>query len=463
MTAAPHETKGQTRQSRSVDWLADKLSNVDQSTLSELVAMHARFVSGRSGGMRLNIALCNAIGLNFSGFELSEAELRGARLSQSVFTGASLKRANLFGADLRLCDMRQCDLTSADLRGAILRGSNLERAMMQRADARNGTLMQRQTGGGLERLNEAADQGEGAASLRGVDLTGAKLSGEALQATDLSNAILRDSQLSGADLSGCILRGVQFEGADLTGANLSGSILHGAVLKGANLRDVNLDHADLNAAVFDETTFQYCDISKAILPKPLDHLTMPLRDLVQMHGAWILTSGREGMRADFAGFDLSSQVFEELELSAVDFGRALMVDTSFASSNLSMAQLNSSNCMQATFAHTRIRGTNFSYCVMNRADLRNADGRVMQIVGARDFPWPTNFTGAILDNAILAQAKLTMANFQDASLRYADLRGCDLRRANFAGADLTGVQFDGADTRGANFDGVRQARETHPA
>ena len=429
----------------SVDWVTrDDDNTIDQEKLDELARLHERFVDGLPGGRRLNIALKLAEDLNFSKYRLMEAELRGTRLARGRFQYANLTKANLFGADLRQSDLRRCDLTKADMRGAILRGSNLELARMQSTDARQGFLMERADAGEINRLNKGGE-GLPGASMRGADLSGARLSGDMVASTDLSNANLKNSHLKGADLSGCVLRGVLFEGADLTGANLSGSILHGAVLSGAILTDVNLEDADLNAAIFDSATFANCDVSQAKLPRSMAELDRSVREILEGHYAWILSLGSQGMRANLSGFDLTRQSFQRCELSAAEFSQSLLIETDMTRANLSMAQFVSVNGMDARFAASTIRGANLSNAVMTRADFRDVDAGAMKISGARDFEWPTNFTGTVLDDANLQGINMCGAKATGLSVRKANLRGANLRRADLTGADLTGADLTGAD------------------
>lgn len=427
---------------------------IDQLMLEAMASQHERFVTGREGGQRLNLALRVGKGLRFDGLDLSDAELRGARLEQCSFVGTRLLRANLFGADLRYADMRDSDLSHADLRGAMLRGANLENAILVEVDARSGDLVRRLRGGALQRINADAEVGLPSANMRGVDMTSAKVSSQTLRATDLTNAILRKANLSGADLSYCTLRGVQLDGADMTGANLSHSVLHGAMLRGALLNDAELDQADLNAAVFDHSLLADCNTTNALLPQRLERLDRPLRDVLESHRRWIQSMARDGSRADFAGFDLSGQDLRGLELSAAQFSRALMAGTQFGGASLSMAQLDNANGFEADFAHANLRGANLEGATLTRAVFRYLRADAVPIVGSRNTIWPTNFSRTILDGACFEEGSLVRADFAQASLRSADFRGARLVRARFLDADLSGADFRGADVLHADFRGA---------
>ena len=163
----------------------------------------------------------------------------------------------------------------------------------------------------------------------------------------------------------------------------------------------NLEDADLNAAIFDSATFANCDVSQAKLPRSMAELDRSVRQILEGHYAWILSLGSEGMRANLSGFDLTRQSFQRCELSAGEFSQSLLIETDMTRANLSMAQFVSVNGMDARFAASTIRGANLSNAVMTRADFRDVDASAMKISGARDFEWPTNFTGTVLDDANL--------------------------------------------------------------
>jgi uncharacterized protein YjbI with pentapeptide repeats len=135
------------------------------------------------------------------------------------------------------------DLTGADLSGAALQDFVLNGADLSKVILHNADLR----GAGLF----GTDLSE--AKLSGADLTGAFLRGTNLYRADLREANLRGAYLVIATLRNADLRHVELGGAtlrntNLDGANLSGASLAGAYLGEANLSDANLSGANLSGA-----------------------------------------------------------------------------------------------------------------------------------------------------------------------------------------------------------------------
>ena len=91
--------------------------------LSEIIRLHAKWLSDEPGGIRADLRDANLRRADLSGADLSGADLSGADLRD-----ANLSRADLSGADLSGADLRGADLSGADLRRADLSGANLSRA-----------------------------------------------------------------------------------------------------------------------------------------------------------------------------------------------------------------------------------------------------------------------------------------------------------------------------------------------
>jgi uncharacterized protein YjbI with pentapeptide repeats len=136
---------------------------------------------------------------DFSGFNLSQANLSCADLSQANLSCADLSQANLSCADLSGADLSQANLIGADLVLANLIFANL----------------------------------------RDADLRDADLRGANLYTADLTNANLDEASLAGANL---------FH-ANLTNANLIFADLYGANLFHANLTNANLDEAKIDGTI----------------------------------------------------------------------------------------------------------------------------------------------------------------------------------------------------------------------
>ncbi|MBW4644983.1 MAG: pentapeptide repeat-containing protein [Goleter apudmare HA4340-LM2] len=232
--------------------------NFSQANLSVINLSGANLSEANLTDAKLNVArlsganLASAILNNTS---LNVANLIRADLSRVQLRGASLIRAELIRAELSRADLFQANLTSADLREATLRQANLRRANLSEASLRGCSL----TGANLEMAN-----------LNATDMGRADLSGANLRDTELRQANLSHANLSGADLSGANLRWADLSGAnlrwaDLSGAKLSGATLIGADLSNANLTNTSLVHANLTQAKLIKAEWVGADLTGATL------------------------------------------------------------------------------------------------------------------------------------------------------------------------------------------------------
>lgn len=191
--------------------------------------------------------------------------------------------------------------------------------------------------------------------------------------------------------------------------------------------------------------------------------------------------------------DLSDQVLTLLDLSRLDFKKAILIGadlygTDLSHANLSGADLTSTRLDRTTIIGTNFAGADFTEATLlrpssftstsfDRSEVANFAGakmvrtRIFARLGGASFrsadlteadfsplssgantisvvPFNilsgADFTDAILRGAVLEQVKLEYAIFRNADLRDADLRGADLTGADFTGADLTGANFAGA-------------------
>jgi hypothetical protein len=142
--------------------------------------------------------------------EFSGADLSGANLVRALLVGANLTGAQLVGANL----------TSADLVGAGLTGARLVGANLTGADF------------GFAKLNGA--------KLSDANLTGAGLAFANLAHADLSGANLNFANLNFANLARADLRGAVLLEANVIGADLGDATFDGAMLGGTVLDKVDL-------------------------------------------------------------------------------------------------------------------------------------------------------------------------------------------------------------------------------
>ena len=81
--------------------------------LSEIIRLHAKWLSDEPGGIRANLSRANLSDANLSDANLSYANLRGANLCYADLSDANLSRANL-----RYANLSRANLSDANLSGA---------------------------------------------------------------------------------------------------------------------------------------------------------------------------------------------------------------------------------------------------------------------------------------------------------------------------------------------------------
>lgn len=180
--------------------------------------------------------------------ETPDLALAGADLRELDLAGAARKRARAKGGPTRLvldgADLRGVVLSGARLSGASLRAANLDGALLVGADLRGADL----AGASLRE-----------AHLSGADMTRADLSfcdlrGASLLTAEMSNAVATGADLREALLHSATLSGATLRGADLRWARLNGARLHNADLRGARFGGARLTLADLSGARVSEST-----------------------------------------------------------------------------------------------------------------------------------------------------------------------------------------------------------------
>ncbi|MBI1349558.1 MAG: hypothetical protein GC156_00395 [Actinomycetales bacterium] len=157
------------------------------------------------------------------------------------------------GVDWSGCDLTSANLASVDLTGANLTGANLALADLSGAILTNALMDGVNLGGATVILAQMPGVHLAQGWLLDADLTGAVLSGADLSGAHMFGARLDDAVLSGADLSGLTMDAAHLARADLTNANLTNATvtsvdLTDADLTGANLTNVNLNGSDLSGA-----------------------------------------------------------------------------------------------------------------------------------------------------------------------------------------------------------------------
>jgi uncharacterized protein YjbI with pentapeptide repeats len=261
-----------------------------------------------------------APGVNWSGCDLTGANLQfagmtGADLSGANLTGANMKlvglaSANLSGANLTNANAFDSAMGLANLSGADFSGTNLTLADLQQANIAGARFATANLGGvrGLAVTGTptslpakwfvaATTDVTGAtteyligptANIAGADLIGLNLAGDDLSQLNVSNGSLANTNLTGTDLSNANLSGVQSggivgqpsalpagwfvldgyllgPGANAGGANLAGANLTGHSLQGINFTQANLAGADLAGLDLSSVNFFGADLAGANL------------------------------------------------------------------------------------------------------------------------------------------------------------------------------------------------------
>jgi uncharacterized protein YjbI with pentapeptide repeats len=228
---------------------------------------------------------------------------------------------------------------------------------------------------------------------KSLDLSGADLSGAALEAAHSAYADLRGANLANAnlpsadfftsDLRGATMQRANLRGADLNAANLENADLRGADLRGAYLEWTNLRSANLTGSWLDPTT-SLPDTSHWNPASDLERFTDP-----QHPQFW------RGYEFDRLGDD------PETDWVAVEFDGANLAGS------ISLHMDKPLDLRRASF-----RGADLSYAI---------------------------WQAPVLENADLAGANLYRAYLAGARLKGADLRGANLESAYWYGADFRGV------------------------
>jgi uncharacterized protein YjbI with pentapeptide repeats len=194
--------------------------------------------------------------INLRGRDLRFARLDRSDLHQADFTGADLEGASFVGADLRKVTMHCADLNE------LLLTDNRQSARC--TDARRANFTRARMG---------------QAKIAGADLRGARFDDARLEFADLSYASMAGTSfasafLDGAQMQGGVtlfganfllasMRGVDLSGARMTMADLSSASMQGAILTLARLEGAILRDADLEAADLQLTRLTGTDLSSA--------------------------------------------------------------------------------------------------------------------------------------------------------------------------------------------------------
>lgn len=352
-------------------------------------------------------------------------------------------------------DWSGCDLSGANLNSADLSNANLSQAILPNADLEHANL----DGVSLDQANLSGDA-LASASLQGTSMAGDNLAGVgsgAISGTPASLPVgwkLVNGYLvgAGADLSGASLQGIDLSGADLTGVTLTF-----AGLSGTNFTDATLTSADLGGAFLDGATLTGV-ISGGITGTPETLPTNWTLVISPFHGGFLAGPG-----ANLAGDDLHEVNFgSSVDLAGADLAGATI--SGLDGANLTGANMTgvvihgsiyNSNLTNADLTGANLSGARLSLDTLTNAKLAQADLQGIASWGltgtpaSLPAPWVLRNSYLIGPGAVLNGASLTGADLSGTDLAGADLISAYLADSNLTGADLTRANLTSADLDGA--------------
>jgi len=234
-------------------------------------------------------------GVNWSGCDLSGADLKFANMTGADLSAATLNNANLLhttlgqanlsdatfsGATLTVADVRQANVAGTAFGTATLTGLQGSNISGQPASLPANWLVVSVTDASNSTHHYLIGP---TANIQGAGLFGANLAGLDLEQLNISNGSLANTNLTGTDLAGANLANVQTggiigqpsalptdwftlkgyllgPGANAAGANLAGADLTGRDLQGVNFLEADLSGADLSGLNLDSDDFAQADL-----------------------------------------------------------------------------------------------------------------------------------------------------------------------------------------------------------
>src|SRR6266446_2564575 len=135
---------------------------------------------------------------------------------------------------------------------------------------------------------------------------------------------------------------------------------------------------------------------------------LEVAEVLDQHRLWVESNGKEGIRGDFAGANLS-----DADLTAVNLQGADLTKVNLRGADLSMANLRGANLVEADLRETNLLGAEFSGANMMGANLYGAQGLWAGRLGG------TNLFDATLPEAVGAyDGGKTIGQFTQAARRF---------------------------------------------
>jgi uncharacterized protein YjbI with pentapeptide repeats len=143
-------------------------------------------------------------------------------------------------------------------------------------------------------------------------------------------------------------------------------------------------------------------------PRDLKTELLEVAEALDQHKLWVESNGKEGIRGDFAGANLS-----DADLTAVNLQGADLTKVNLRGADLSMANLRGANLVEADLRETNLLGAEFSGANMMGANLYGAQGLWAGRLGG------TNLFDATLPEAVGAyDGGKTIGQFTQAARRF---------------------------------------------
>jgi uncharacterized protein YjbI with pentapeptide repeats len=296
----------------------------------------------------------------------------------------------------------------------------------------------------------------------GKDFTGKNLvdqnfSGQDLRGANFTKALLDGAQFVNANLTGAIFPGVTLAPSSKAPVSFVGATLTGACFAGATLRKTNLLFADLTC-----TDFSRADVSEAVFgPEP--RFDPGQNRCGRAKFVETVIGVRQIPFALWRFIDFTKARFTDLRpdtFRSADLTGAMLVGVNFGSFDFTDATLTNADLREAD-----LRGAKFDKAKAQWIKLDRAKFRFGTALGAADFTAASmrgfvapdsDFSGAILDSAVLRGANFAGADLHGANLKRATLEpGEDLGPTEVSGANLNGAMLDEAHLNFVSFQNTR--------
>ena len=367
-----------------------------------------------------------AIGVDFSGMDLSGGNFTGATLVYANFSGADLGGADFDGANIRGANFSGADISGTSFVGAVydsgtvwdgypelgsgliffgpgadLDGANLDRMIPF-------SWSPAISDGHLSQVGTYDFPEAGPVDLSGSSLVGASIRGSWIFVADLSG-----SDLAGVDFFGSEMILVNFSNADLSGANLSG-------ISGLYL---DLSGADLTGAELFNFSARYLRGCPSHLPEGWECLAPDAANIFDC-GAEEEEHVSQGWADEMVEMDMDMSICNYLligpTLNFLEGGRGYIDGFNLSGIDLSerppegISAVNLTGCPSSLFEGYICTGGT--------------------ILGPKVRMYDVNLSGIDLSGADLSGALLVGVDLSDANLTDANLEAAITLDANFEGA-----------------------------